>query len=432
MVRRRGPRLTAAQKTELWRRWRRGESLNAIGRALGRIAHVVRYEVARTGGIPPLVRQRSRLALTLPEREAISRGLASGMSVRQISRQLCRAPSTVGREIGRHGGRRRYRAATADSAAWARGRRPKRCRLATYPALRDAVAIKLARKWSPQQIAGWLRQAYSDDPTMHVSHETIYVSLFVQSRGVLKQALQAQLRQRRTMRRPRAAAPKTGGYIVGAVSIRERPATVEDRAVPGHWEGDLIAGARQSYVATLVERRSRYVCLVRVAGRTTRTVIQALTEHVRAVARGPHGHVDLGSRPGTRGPSHVLDRDRRAGLFLRPVQSVAARDQREHEWFAPPVSAEGDQPRPLHAGAPESDRPRTQHAAPQDTGLSDAGRYTRGDRCIDRLNASDQAGPIPDGTSKSLTCGVSLTHRSRNETGSHGRSGAPASSRSSS
>ena len=131
MVRRRGPRLTAAQKTELWRRWRRGESLNAIGRALGRIAHVVRYEVARTGGIPPLVRQRSRLALTLPEREAISRGLASGMSVRQISRQLCRAPSTVGREIGRHGGRRRYRAATADSAAWARGRRPKRCRLAT-------------------------------------------------------------------------------------------------------------------------------------------------------------------------------------------------------------------------------------------------------------------------------------------------------------
>ena len=316
MVRRRGPRLTAAQKTELWRRWRRGESLNAIGRALGRIAHVVRYEVARTGGIPPLVRQRSRLALTLPEREAISRGLASGMSVRdqppvvpgpvdggsgdrptrraaavsgghgQISRQLCRAPSTVGREIGRHGGRRRYRAATADSAAWARGRRPKRCRLATYPALRDAVAIKLARKWSPQQIAGWLRQAYPDDPTMHVSHETIYVSLFVQSRGVLKQALQAQLRQRRTMRRPRAAAPKTGGYIVGAVSIRERPATVEDRAVPGHWEGDLIAGARQSYVATLVERRSRYVCLVRVAGRTTRTVVQALTEHVRRLPEG--------------------------------------------------------------------------------------------------------------------------------------------------
>ena len=305
MVQRRGPRLTAAQKTELWRRWRQGESLNAIGRALGRIAKVVRYEVARTGGIPPTARQRSRLALTLSEREAISRGLASGTSVRQISRQLCRAPSTVSREVRRHGGRRRYRAATADAAAWARGRRPKRCRLATYPTLRAAVATKLAQKWSPQQIAGWLRQAYPDDPTMHVSHETIYLSLFVQSRGVLKKALQAQLRQRRTMRRSRAAAPKTGGYIVGAVSIRERPATVEDRAVPGHWEGDLIAGARQSYVATLVERRSRYVCLVRLAGRATRTVVQALTEHVRRLPDGLMD-VDLGSwpwRPIARSPS---------------------------------------------------------------------------------------------------------------------------------
>ena len=202
MVQRRGPRLTAAQKTELWRRWRRGESLNAIGRALGRIAKVVRYEVARTGGIPPAARQRSRLALTLSEREAISRGLASGTSVRQISRQLRRAPSTVSREVRRH------------------GRRPKRCRLARHPALRDAVATQLAHAWSPQQIAGWLRQAYPDDPTMHVSHETIYLSLFIQSRGVLKKALQAQLRQRHTIRRPRTAARKAGGYIVGAVSIR--------------------------------------------------------------------------------------------------------------------------------------------------------------------------------------------------------------------
>ena len=286
MVRRRGPRLTLAEKTELWRRWRRGESLNAIGRALGRIAHVVRYEVARTGGIPPPARHRARLALTLAEREAISRGLASGRSLRQISRQLRRAPSTVSREVQRHRGRRRYRAAAADAAAWARGRRPKRCRLATHRALRDAVATKLAHAWAPQQIAGWLRRAYPNDPTMHVSHETIYLSLFVQSRGVLKKALQAQLRQRHTLRRPRTAAPKTGGYIVGAVSIRERPASVEDRAVPGHWEGDLLVGARQSYVATLVERRSRYVCLVRVAGRATRTVVQALTEHVRRLPDG--------------------------------------------------------------------------------------------------------------------------------------------------
>ena len=221
-----------------------------------------------------------------PSGEAISRGLASGTSLQQLSRQLRRAPSTVSREVQRPGGRRRYRAAAADVAAWARGRRPKRCRLATHSALRDAVATKLAHAWAPQQIAGWLRRAYPNDPTMHVSHETIYLSLFVQSRGVLKKALQAQLRQRHTIRRPRTAAPTSGGYIVGAVSIRERPATVEDRAVPGHWEGDLLVGARQSYVATLVERRSRYVCLVRVAGRKTRTVVRALTQHVRRLPAG--------------------------------------------------------------------------------------------------------------------------------------------------
>ena len=172
------------------------------------------------------------------------------------------------------------------AAAWARGRRPKRCRLATHPALRDAVATKLAHAWSPQQIAGWLRQAYPEDPTMRVSHETIYLSLFIQSRGVLKKALQAQLRQRHTIRRPRTAARKAGGYIVGAVSIRERPATVEDRAVPGHWEGDLLVGGRQSYVATLVERRSRYVCLVRLTGKDTQTVVQALTQHVQRLPAG--------------------------------------------------------------------------------------------------------------------------------------------------
>ena len=286
MVRRRGPRLTLAEKTELWRRWRRGESLNAIGRALGRIAKVVRYEVARTGGISPPARQRARRALSLTEREAISRGLARGASLRQISRQLRRAPSTVSREVRRHGGRRRYRAAAADAAAWARGRRPKRCRLATHAALRDAVATKLAHAWSPQQIAGWLRQAYPDDSTMHVSHETVYRSLFVQSRGVLKKTLMAHLRQRRTYRRPKRAAAHPGGHIVDAVSIRARPATVEDRAVPGHWEGDLLVGSRNSYIATLVERRSRYVCLVRVTGKETQTVVRALTRHVQRLPVG--------------------------------------------------------------------------------------------------------------------------------------------------
>jgi len=286
MVRRRGPRLTAAQKAEVWRRWRQGESLNAIGRALGRIPKMVRYVVAGTGGIPPVPRRRARQALTLGEREVISRGVARGVSLRHISRELSRAPSTVSREVRRHGGRRRYRAAEADRLAWRRGRRPKRCRLATQPALRDAVATRLAEAWSPQQIAGWLRRAYPDDPTMQVSPETIYLSLFIQSRGVLKKALQAQLRRHRTIRRPRSRRPQTGGYIVGAVSIRQRPAAVEDRAVPGHWEGDLLVGSHRSAVATLVERRSRYVCLVRMPGRETQTVVQALTRQVRRLPTG--------------------------------------------------------------------------------------------------------------------------------------------------
>ena len=286
MVRRRGPRLTAAQKAELWHRWRQGESLTAIGRALGRIPKMVHYVVAGAGGIPPVPRQRARQALTLSEREVISRGVARGVSLRQISWDLGRAPSTVSREVRRHGGPRRYRAAEADRRAWARGRRPKRCRLATHPALRAAVATKLAREWSPQQIAGWRREAYPDDPTMRVSHETIYLSLFVQSRGVLKKELLAHLRRRRTYRRPRTAAAHPGGHIVDAVSIRDRPATVEDRAVPGHWEGDLLVGARNSYIATLVERRSRYVCLVRVTGKETQTVVRALTRRVQRLPAG--------------------------------------------------------------------------------------------------------------------------------------------------
>ena len=316
MVRRRGPRLTAAQKAELWRRWRQGESLNAIGRALGRIPKMVHYIVAGAGGIPPVSRQRARQALTLSEREAISRGVARGVSLRQISRELGRVPSTVSREVRRHGGRRRYRAAAADRRAWACGRRPKRCRLALHPALRDAVAAKLALEWAPQQIAGWLRQAYPTDPTMRVSHETIYLSLFVQSRGVLKKALMAHLRQRRIYRRPKVAAAHPGGHIVDAVSIRERPATVEDRAVPGHWEGDLLVGSRNSYIATLVERRSRYVCLVRVTGKETQTVVRALTRHVQRLPAGLMATLTWDRGAGTGGPSHLLDRDRGAGVLL--------------------------------------------------------------------------------------------------------------------
>jgi IS30 family transposase len=244
--------------------------------------------VAAQGGIPPPLRTRSRLALRAGEREEVSRGLARGDSLRQIGRRLGRAPSTVSREVRRHGGRAHYRAAGADTRAWARARRPKPCRLAQSPALRTLVAMKLARNWSPQQIAGWLRQTFPDDPCLHVSHETIYRSLFVQSRGVLKRELVAHLRRRHRIRRAHQAtrARHRSGGIADAVSIRERPGEVADRAVPGHWEGDLLTGGRQSYIATLVERQSRFVQLVRLANKETHTVVAALKTAVRALPAG--------------------------------------------------------------------------------------------------------------------------------------------------
>jgi IS30 family transposase len=244
--------------------------------------------VAGRGGIAPELRQRAAGALTREERESISRGLAARDTVRAIAQTLGRAPSTVSREIIRNGGLDAYRAVEADAAAWSRARRPKPCKLARVPRLRAVVATKLAAKWSPVQIAGWLVSAYPDDPTMHVSHETIYRSLFVQARGVLKRELTAHLRTRRRMRRSKRATTKgqTRGQIVDAVSIAERPASIEDRAIPGHWEGDLLSGAHNSHIATLVERTSRYVQLVRVAGKDTTTVVSAL---IRAVRRLPDG-----------------------------------------------------------------------------------------------------------------------------------------------
>ena len=288
MARVRRPRISATEKAEVWERWKRGESLSDIGRALDRIPGAVHHVVSAHGGIPPRPRQRSRLALSLAEREEISRGLATGCSLRQISARLSRVPSTVSREVRRHGGRTRYRAAVADARAWAQARRPKPCRLATSPSLRALVAEKLAADWSPQQIAGWLKERFSDNPLMQVSHETIYLSLFVQSRGVLKKALIAHLRRRRTMRRSKRAstAGQRRGQIIDAVSIRERPAEVDDQAVPGHWEGDLLSGGRNSHIATLVERQSRFVLLVRVAGKDTANVVQALSTAVRALPRG--------------------------------------------------------------------------------------------------------------------------------------------------
>jgi len=281
-------RMSANDRMVIWEQWTRGASLSEIGRTLGRVPAAVFHVVRARGGVPPPGRFRSTRALTGSDREEISRGLAEGRSFQQLGVHLGRPTSTVSREVGRHGGRQGYRAAAADAATWARACRPQRCRLATRPVLRAQVATKLAADWSPQQIAGWLTRTYPDDPDMQVSHETIYRSLFVQSRGVLKQELLRHLRRRKTMRRSqhRAAHPPPRGQIVDAVSIRERPASVEDRAIPGHWEGDLLAGKAHSYIATLVERRSRFVLLIRVPGKDTRRVVAALTRRVRTLPAG--------------------------------------------------------------------------------------------------------------------------------------------------
>lgn len=283
----RRPRLSVIQKADLWARWKRGESLSEIARALGRVPGAIFHVVVQRGGIAPPPRHRSGRVLTMTEREEISRAIAGGASFREVSRHLKRAASTISREVGRHGGRQRYRAATADARAWRLARRPKRCWLSHHPRLGRAVAAKLAADWSPEQIAGWLRVTYPDTPAMQVSHETIYRSLFVQSRGVLKKVLLTHLRRRRTMRRSQHATNvgQRRGAIVDAISIRERPASIEDRAVPGHWEGDLVAGARNTHVATLVERQSRYLMLVHVAGKDTTSVVRGLTRQVRTLPR---------------------------------------------------------------------------------------------------------------------------------------------------
>ncbi len=274
---------TAAEKTEMWDRWQRGESLKSIGRAFGKQSSSIYFQISPYGGIRPVPRRRSRFALTLIERETISRGLVARQSARSIARQLGRAPSTVSREIKRNGGRDCYRAAGADKRALACAHRPKLCRLARYPWLRGMVARKLRLNWSPEQIAGWLKRAYREEERYQVSHETIYRSLFVQARGVLKKELMSHLRSQRAMRRPGAKKWQgdARGQIKDMVSIRERPASVEDRAVPGHWEGDLLTGPNNSYIATLVERQTRYVMLVKVANKDTHSVISALIKQSR-------------------------------------------------------------------------------------------------------------------------------------------------------
>ena len=274
--------LPVAVKDEIWSGWRAGETLSEIGREIGKIPAVVYNVLLSHGGIAPRVRARSRRHLSLYEREEISRGLAVGVSLRLIARELGRAPSTISREVTRHGGRNAYRATAADEKAWSRAKRPKPCLLASNPQLKRLVIEKLELDWSPEQISGWLKVSFPEDLTMRVSHETVYRSLFIQARGVLKKELIKHLRSRRPMRRSKSASGgQPRGQIIDAVSIRERPAEVEDRAIPGHWEGDLLSGAKNTHLATLVERRSRYVMLVRLEGKDSYNVISALSRRVQ-------------------------------------------------------------------------------------------------------------------------------------------------------
>ena len=275
-------RLSATERTEIWRRRQRGERPCAIARALGITHPTITKLVLRTGGWPPPTPRRAARVLQRAEREEISRGLAAGQSLRALAQQLGRAPSTISREVARHGGRLAYRAHEADAAAWQHAGRPKRCRLAQHPRLRRVVARQLRRRWSPEQIAAWLKRTYAD-AGMHVSHETIYRTLFVQSRGVFRQELVRHLRRGARVRQPRAAAGPPQGPLADGISIRERPAAVADRAVPGHWEGDLLTGTIDSQIATLVERRSRYVLLIRLPTKAAPAVAQALARHVRTL-----------------------------------------------------------------------------------------------------------------------------------------------------
>jgi len=279
-----GVQLTVAAQEELWRRWKQGEAFSEIGRALGKAKQTIHGIVEPRGGFAPPPRRRRPGSLRLSEREEISRGIASGRSIRQIARQLGRAPSSISRELARNQRQRGYRAYLAERNAWRRARRPKPCLLEHHERLREVVIQKLQLNWSPRQISGYLIEQFPDDPSMRVSHETIYRTLFIQARGVLKKDLIRHLRTGRRIRRPKAASARLihpNGQILDAIRISQRPAEVEDRAVPGHWEGDLLVGSKHTKIATLVERQTRYVMLVKMPADDSKSIVDALARTVQ-------------------------------------------------------------------------------------------------------------------------------------------------------
>ena len=271
------------EKSEMWLRWKAGESLTTIAKALNSKAPSIYNVLSKNGGVAQIKRRRAPQHLSLTEREEISRGLAQQKSLRAIASSIGRAPSTISREIARNGGVNHYRACPADKKAWKRAKRPQPCKLSLEPTLRELVAEKLNYFWSPEQIAAWLKLQYPNNENLHVSHETIYKSLYIQARGVLKKELLKKLRSKPRLRGAQVKAKNRRGFIPDLVSISERPPSVENRAVPGHWEGDLIEGSGKSYIATLVERQTRYVCLVKVDSKSTRNVISQLINHAKSL-----------------------------------------------------------------------------------------------------------------------------------------------------
>ena len=370
-----GRKISPEVRDQIWRRWKLGESLSEIGRALSRNPATIFHLLRREGGFAPRARVRDIRSLHLREREEISRGIARGATVREIARALERAPSSISRELRRNGGRESYRACRAEQAAWHRARRPKPYRLACNPRLRELVQQKLQERWSPEQISGWLASSFADDKSMRVSPETIYRSLFIQARGLLKQELIKQLRRKRPMRMPRAASTRVQpSQILDAVHISERPPEVQDRAVPGHWEGDLLAGSKNTHIATLVERHSRFLMLVKLQAKDTHTVVNALTRHVRKLPKELRRSLTWDRGVELKRAQALHPRDRCAGVLLRSEEPLAARQQREHQRTAASVLPQGDRPlRPLPI-RPRPGRSPNEPAPSQDLGL----RHSRG------------------------------------------------------
>lgn len=268
------------KKAVIWEKWGSGSPMIQIARAIEKPPATVFSYLRYHGGIAPRIRTRALISLSFEEREEISRELANGQSIRSIAVLLGRSPSTISREVNRNGGIARYRAAIADKTAWKRAKRPKQCALAKNSRLKGLVTRKLSEDWSPEQISGWLELTYPDNESLRVSHETIYKSLFIQTRGLFRKEMRNHLRTKRKFRHSNSHKVASRGRIVDGVSISERPASIEDRAVPGHWEGDLISGSKNSHIATVVERKTRFTVLVKVDGKDTKTVVSALSEQM--------------------------------------------------------------------------------------------------------------------------------------------------------